>query len=228
MKSVYLIVLAFGSSAFGQTITFKGCYNLFEDQVYTFNKTSVDGNNKNIYITTPVTGDQNCGGLGTCELKIQWNNSLSRWEILADEGNGTFTNPYLIYHNSTGNNNASNPPANNFGTWVENTAVTNGACGGNLTSSNSTMTGDVHTSFLNVLNGKSSKIQVFPNPVSDFISISGIEFPETIEIYNTAGQVVKSQEFKERANVSSLSTGTYILRVKTKDSVIHEFKFIKK
>lgn len=228
MKSAYFIVLVLGSSAFGQTITFKGCYNLFEDQVYTFNKTGVDGNNKNIYITTPVTGDQNCGGLGTCELKIQWNNSLSRWELLADEGSGTFTNPFIIFHNSTGNNNASNPPANDFGTWVENTAVTSGACGGNLTSSNSTMTGDVHTSFLNVLDTKSSKIQIFPNPVSDFISISGLEFPETIEIYNTAGQIVKSQMFKERADVSSLSTGTYILKVKTKDSAIHEFKFIKK
>lgn len=228
MKALCLIVLAFGSSAFAQTITFKSCYYLFEDQVYTFNKTGVDGNNKNIYITTPVSGDQNCGGLGTCELKIQWNNSLARWELLADEGNGTFASPYLIYYNSTGNNNVANPPANNFGTWVENTAETGGACGGNLTAANSTMTGDVHSSFLGTSNLFKSKIQIFPNPVSDFISISGVENPDKIEIYNVAGQLIKSEEFTDKTNVSSLTPGNYILRLKTKDSKLQEFKFIKK
>lgn len=222
------MILAVGSSAFAQTITFKSCYYLFDDQVYTFNKTGVDGNNKNIYITTPVTGDQNCGGLGTCELKIQWNNALTRWELLADEGNGTFANPYLIYYNSTGNNNVSNPPANNFGTWVENTADTNGTCGGNLTAANSTMTGDVHSSFLASSDLVKSKIQIFPNPVSDFISISGVENPESIEIYNVAGQLIKSEEFKLRTNISSLTAGNYILKLRTKNSTTHEFKFIKR
>jgi hypothetical protein len=49
--------------------------------------------NKKIYITTPVDGDQSCGGLGTCEFKIQWNNALTRWEFLADEGNGLLPVP---------------------------------------------------------------------------------------------------------------------------------------
>ncbi|MCS3871677.1 hypothetical protein J3D55_004593 [Chryseobacterium ginsenosidimutans] len=116
MKSLYLLCLALGSSAFAQTITFNGCHNLFDNNNYVFNKTGVDTFNKGIYITTPVTGDQDCGGLGTCEFKIQWNNTLSRWEFLADDGNGTFANPNLIYYNSTGNNTfLQNPPAITFG-----------------------------------------------------------------------------------------------------------------
>jgi hypothetical protein len=35
---------------------------------------------------------------------------FTRWEFLADEGNGTFTSPYLIYYNSTGNNSLAIPP----------------------------------------------------------------------------------------------------------------------
>lgn len=230
MKALYLLCLALGSSAFGQTITFKGCYNLFENQTYTFTKTGLDANNKGIYITTPVTGDQDCGGLGTCEFKIQWNNTLTRWEFLADSGNGNFVNPFLIYYNSTGNNAVSTPPANNFGTWVENTAVTNGDCGGNLTAANSTMTGDVHSSNLGTSTSEltRTKIQIFPNPVSEIISISGIENAQTVEIYNMAGQLVRTEDFAKRINVSSLSSGTYVLRIKTKESKIHEFKFVKK
>ncbi|MET3537347.1 T9SS type A sorting domain-containing protein [Chryseobacterium limigenitum] len=229
MKALYLLCLALGSSAFAQTITFKGCPILFDDSVYTFTKTGVDAYNKNIYITIPVTGDQDCGGLGTCEFKIQWNNTLTRWEFLADTGNGTFTNPNLIYYNSTGNSAFVNPPANTIGTWVENTAITTGQCGGSLTSANSTMTGDVHTSTLGISSDVTkTKIQIFPNPVSEIISISGIEKAESVYIYNMAGQLVVSEAFSKKINVSQLTSGVYLLRINTRDSQIHEFKFVKK
>lgn len=227
MKTIYLLCLALGSSAFAQTITFKGCPNLFENQTYTFTKTGVDASNKNIYITIPVTGDQECGGLGTCEFKIQWNNSQSRWEFLGDSGNGDFADPYLIYSNSAGNNSAANPPSNSVGTWVENTVITEGDCGGNLTTVNSTITGDVHTTTLAIGDVSKSKIQIFPNPVIDAITISGVENAQKVEIYNTVGQLVKAENFKNKINVSSLSSGIYILKIKTKDAV-HEFKFVKK
>ncbi|SDQ86164.1 Por secretion system C-terminal sorting domain-containing protein [Chryseobacterium soldanellicola] len=229
MKALYLLCLALGSSAFAQTITFKGCYNLFDNQPYILTKTGVDAYNKNIYITTPVTGDQDCGGLGTCEFKIQWNNALTRWEFLADSGNGTFVNPYLIYYNSTGNNAALNPPSNTVGTWIENTTVTNGDCGGNLTGANSTMTGDVHTTVLGTTDLMTkSKIQIFPNPVAEIISVSGIDDAQSVQIYNMTGQLVASEIFNKKINVSKLTSGVYLLRIKTKDSQIHEFKFVKK
>jgi len=91
------------------------------------------------------------------------------------------------------------------------------------------MTGDVHSSFLATAeNMKSGKIQLFPNPVSDYIRISGITKAENVEIYNISGQLVRTETFKDRLNVSELSAGTFILRIKDADGKNYEFKFIKK
>ncbi|MBB4807677.1 hypothetical protein HNP38_002983 [Chryseobacterium defluvii] len=227
MKSLYLLCLALGSTAFAQTITFNGCHNLFDNQNYTFNKTGVDTYGKGIYMTTPIDG-QDCSGLGTCEFKLQWNNTLTRWEFLADEGYGTFTSPILIYYNSTGNNSALNPPGNTIGTWTENTSATGSQCGGNLTGANSTMSGDVHTSMLATSEAVKGKIRIFPNPVSDFISISGIENGKLVQVYTMAGQLAVSEVFDRKINVTLLSPGIYLLRITTKDSQTYEFKFVKK
>lgn len=230
MKNIFtFLAIAAGASISAQnTITFNGCHNLFENQNFTLTKTGVDGQNKNIYVTIPVTGDQECGGLGTCEFKIQWNNALSRWEFLADSGNGDFVDPYLIYYNSTGNSSALNPPSNNVGTWVENTLVTQNECGGNLSASNSVMTGDVHTSTLGTGSVNKGKIQMFPNPVTDFISFSGIDNAKTVQIYNANGQLIKAERYTHRMNVTSLAPGVYVLKVNSADGSSSEFKFIKK
>ncbi|WET47651.1 T9SS type A sorting domain-containing protein [Chryseobacterium indologenes] len=227
MKFLYLLCLVLAGSASAQTITFNGCHNLFDDQNFIFNKTAVDAFNKNIYITTPVDG-QPCGGLGTCEFKIQWNNALTRWEFLADEGYGTFTNPQLIYYNSTGGNAFSFPPGNSNGTWVENTVVTTSLCGGNLTPTNSVMTGDIQGPTLGTQEMVKSKIQIFPNPVSDFIRISGINDGQMVQIYNIDGRLVKSEIFDPKVDVSQLSSGIYVLKITTRGLQSHEFKFVKK
>ncbi|WP_347218399.1 T9SS type A sorting domain-containing protein [Chryseobacterium sp.] len=228
MKYLYLLCLVFAGSASAQTITFNGCHNLFENQDFIFNKTGVDAFNKNIYITTPINDQQPCGGLGNCEFKIQWNNALTRWEFLGDEGNGTFTASYLIYYNSTGNNSLSMPPGNNTGTWIENTAVTNGDCNGNLTAVNSTMTGDIQGPTLSIQEISKIQIQIFPNPVSDFIQISGIDNGQVIQIYNIEGRLIRSEAFDPKLNVSSLTSGTYVLRITTRGLQSYEFKFVKK
>lgn len=230
MKILYLLCLVIGSSAFTQTITFSGCPNLFDSppNTFVFNKTGVDAFSKNIYMTSPIDGGQDCSGLGTCEFKIQWNNALTRWEFLGDEGNGTFTTPYLIYYNSTGNNAVPIPPGNSVGTWVENTAMTNGQCGGSLTAVNSTMTGDVQTTTLGTSDLSKNKIHIFPNPVVDFITISGIDNGLTIQIYNTEGRLVKSEMFDSKIDVSQLVPGGYVLKINTRNFQIHPFKFVKK
>lgn len=230
MKKLYFIItvgFALGMTS-AQTITFNGCHNLFDDQNFVFNNTGTDGNGKKIYITTPVDGVQSCGGLGTCEFKIQWNNAQTRWEFLADSGNGDFVAPYLIYYNATGNNGAPTPPSNSVGSWVENTAVTENGCGGNLTSANSTMTGDVHTTTLAVGDLSKGKIQMFPNPVTDFINVSGIESAKNMVITNMAGQEVLKTDFQTRLDVSKLAKGIYILKIINSDGQSHNLKFIKK
>lgn len=228
MKYLYLLCLVFAGSASAQTITFNGCHNLFENQNFIFNKTGTDAFNKNIYMTTPINDQQPCGGLGNCEFKIQWNNALTRWEFLGDEGNGTFTTPYLIYYNSTGNNSLSIPPGNSAGTWIENTAVTSGNCNGNLTTVNSIMTGDVQGPALGIQEVSKSKIQIFPNPVSDFIQISGIYDGKIIQVYTIDGRLIKSEIFAPKVNVSQLPSGVYVLKITTRELQSHEFKFVKK
>ena len=96
MKKI-LFCLLFVQFAFSQ-ITFNGCPTIFNNQNFTFNNVGTDATGRNIYETTPINGDQPCTGLGVCEFRISWNNSLSRWEFIADDGNGNFSNTFLIYY----------------------------------------------------------------------------------------------------------------------------------
>lgn len=116
MKKLLFFVLL-SSVMNAQTITFKGCIPLFDDQNFVFNKTGTDASGRNIYMTTPLDPGQDCSGLGTCEFKFQWNSSTSKWEFLADSGNGDFVNPFLIYSNTSSS--APNPPDLSLGTWVK-------------------------------------------------------------------------------------------------------------
>ena len=230
MKKIYLLLLILASlSHYAQTITFDGCSNLFGTANYVFTKKdNPDTFNKGIYTTDPIDGDQPCGALGTCEFMIRWNNALTRWEFLADEGDGTFTSPYLIYYNSTGDNNAGNPPSNQVGTWVENTDVTSNACGGNLTVTNSSMTGDVQTQVLSNNDIKKDKMLLFPNPAIDYLTILGISNAKEYTIYSSNGQLVRSAKFESKIDVKSLPSGVYQLSVSTADSKLLQFRFIKK
>jgi hypothetical protein len=146
-----------------QTITFKGCLPLFDDQNFVFTQTGTDGTGRNIYITTPADGLQDCGGLGFCEFKIQWSVANNRWEFLADDNDGTFTTTNLIFYNTSAS--TPNPPSLALGSWIENTTVTSGGCGGNLTPNNATMTGGVQDTVLgNDQFVLENSIVVYPNP----------------------------------------------------------------
>ena len=217
-----------GNISFAQTIDFKGCIPLFDNQTYTFNKTGTDSFGKNIYITTPVDGNQPCGGLGTCEFKLQWNNTLSRWEYLADQGNGDFVNPFLIYYSSTANSAGNNPPNIAIGTWKENTAVTSGECGGNLTDTNATMTGDVRTTVLAVNEFDQTKITIYPNPATEYISITGLDNIKSIKIISTDGKIISTITNKGEINISKLVPGVYFVEIQTDRSTIDRIKFLKK
>lgn len=221
-------MLSLGSTLFSQTINFKGCVPLFENQLYVLNTTGVDSFGKKIYVTTPVIGDQPCGGLGTCEFKIEWNETNGRWEFLADSGNGDFVEPYLIYYSTAQNTSADNPPNADIGSWVENTAVTEGNCGGNLTTGNSTFTGDVRTVNLALNEFNKSNIMIYPNPATDFINIIGIKVIKSIKILSLEGKLISTLNGVNKINVSKLSTGVYLLEVETEKTLIKRIKFIKK
>ena len=197
-----------------QTITFKGCIPLFDDQNFVFSKTGTDTSGRNIYVTTPLDPGQDCSGLGTCEFKFQWNSSTSKWEFLADSGNGDFVNPFLIYSNTSSS--APNPPDLSLGTWVENIAETSGDCGGNLSSSNATLTGAVQSSVLSTSDLDRLDFKAYPNPVKDYLVFSGNLKIKSVELISYSGQKLSELTLTNgKVNLSNLKKGFYILKLDT-------------
>ncbi|WP_418264003.1 T9SS type A sorting domain-containing protein [Flavobacterium faecale] len=215
---IFNIVMLSFSLMQGQTITFNGCHALFEDQDYVFNYAGTDGTGRNFYTTTPVNGDQPCGGIGTCEFMIKWNTTNSSWEFIADTGNGDFVNTYLIYSNTS--TSTPNPPSLTLGTWTENTSITASECGGNLSSSNATLTGAVQNSTLGIstINNK-NPFMVYPNPVKEVLFFESENTTiERVSIMNTQGQrVINKTGDSKQLNVSSLDKGVYFLNLKSKE-----------
>ena len=213
MKKLLFFVLL-SSMMNAQTITFKGCLPLFDDQNFIFNKTGTDASGRNIYVTTPIDPAQDCSGLGTCEFMFQWNSTTNKWEFLADTGNGDFVNPYLIYSNSSAS--APNPPDLTLGTWEENTAVTNSECGGNLTAVNATLTGEVQSTVLSTADLDQLDFKAYPNPVKDNLIFSGNLKIKSIELISYAGQkLAELKLINGKVNLSHLKKGFYILKLNT-------------
>lgn len=228
MKKVFLVLLVIVSfTVQAQTITFNGCHVLFENQNYIFNKETTDASGRNVFSTTPVDGGQSCGGLGTCEFKIQWSVANSRWEFIADSGNGDFVNPNLIYYNTSAS--TPNPPDLTLGTWIENSVVTNSDCGGNLSSGNATLTGSVQSTVLGVdsFSGISKSVVLYPNPAEDVITLLTKDSLSSFSVFTMQGQMIMDIKGSNTANISMLQKGVYFIRLNTNEGV-QVLNFIKK
>jgi hypothetical protein len=57
------------------------------------------------------------------------------------------------------------------------------------------------------------EIKVYPNPVSDVLTIDIEELPEKVEIFTTNGLLVKTENRVKEIDVSDLSTGAYYMKV---------------
>ena len=69
-------------------------------------------------------------------------------------------------------------------------------------------------------------IKIYPNPVSDVLTIDIDQFPEKVEIYTRDGVLVKSESKVKEIDVSGLSRGVYYLKVYV-DGSIGLVQFIK-
>jgi hypothetical protein len=56
-------------------------------------------------------------------------------------------------------------------------------------------------------------VKVYPNPVSDVLTIDIEELPEKVEIFTTNGLLVKTENRVKEIDVSDLSTGAYYMKV---------------
>ncbi|SEQ81071.1 Por secretion system C-terminal sorting domain-containing protein [Epilithonimonas lactis] len=72
---------------------------------------------------------------------------------------------------------------------------------------------------------KKTQVKIYPNPVRDVINISLDKSIQSVEIFDFLGRLIRT-ETKNNINVSQLSKGNYILKIKTGNQEIIE-KFIK-
>jgi uncharacterized repeat protein (TIGR03803 family) len=84
---------------------------------------------------------------------------------------------------------------------------------------------DIYTSVQD--KSKESNINLYPNPANNYITITGLSDINSIEIYNSKGQIMKSESHKtNQIDVSGFNPGIYIIRVKTEKG-IEVKKFVK-
>lgn len=78
---------------------------------------------------------------------------------------------------------------------------------------------------------KTLDTDIYPNPVKDYLNIDSKEIISKLEVLDLKSKLLKSKDsinsFKFRINVSSLSTGDYILRITNKKNQIRVLKFSK-
>ncbi len=225
------IVVTACSSMMSAQITFNACHPLLEDQDYTINNVGTDATGRSIFEATPITGDQPCSGIGVCELRFAWNDGASQWEILADDGNGDFSGTFLLYSNSEAS--TPNPPSLNLGVWVENSAVTNDTCAGDLNTGNATLTGDVQDDTFGLeAFGIDGEVALYPNPMINRLNVrlkNSVTSEVALTIYTLAGTQVKSfSTFEDKAfDVSDMASGIYFIKLQIEDQG-HTVKFIKR
>ncbi|MDR1973781.1 MAG: glycoside hydrolase family 3 C-terminal domain-containing protein [Bacteroidales bacterium] len=71
----------------------------------------------------------------------------------------------------------------------------------------------------NIENIGKASLKIYPNPVSDgVLNIEGAD--GTIEIYNVIGRLVLTKEKATTINISSLSAGVYVVRVRNRHAVV--------
>lgn len=80
---------------------------------------------------------------------------------------------------------------------------------------------NIHTSIVDNVIGI-NQVKVFPNPVSDFLNVSGGSPNSEISIYNLLGVVVLSTSATVKVNVSSLDKGVYILKIEDQTIKFHK------
>ncbi len=78
-----------------------------------------------------------------------------------------------------------------------------------------------------------ANVQIFPNPVNDVVNVkvSNIDTEVTVQIMNTTGAVVVSEDFDPAqtlsVNVADLTKGIYLVKVITDSKVVKTQKIIK-
>jgi hypothetical protein len=71
------------------------------------------------------------------------------------------------------------------------------------------------------------KVSVFPNPTTDYLSLSGLAGNEILEIYSMSGKLMLSTISHANIDLRDFSSGAYILRIIKDNEHFATLKFIK-
>lgn len=111
---------------------------------------------------------------------------------------------------------------------------TNGTYNVKLTSSNDSFTKSITLPVVvsNIILGietnlKSEKIKIYPNPFSNYISISGENNPSEYELSNLEGKVFYSGTAIHSTDFSNVSEGIYLLKITDSNNKTATFKLVK-
>lgn len=88
----------------------------------------------------------------------------------------------------------------------------------------------VNVGTLGLTDNAKSVINIYPNPVVDYLNISSVANAKKISVIDLTGRTVLTQEAsskENRVNMTSLTAGTYIVTVETNDGM-KSFKVVKK
>jgi len=85
-----------------------------------------------------------------------------------------------------------------------------------------------NAALLSVKDVKKSNIELYPNPVIDYVYVKGNGKITCAEVYNTAGQIIKPAFDAEKINLSELQKGNYILKIKLNNESEYTQKILKK
>ena len=83
-------------------------------------------------------------------------------------------------------------------------------------------TGSIWNSSLSVAEGNQIALNLYPNPTSNFISISGLTTEVEVEIYDPLGKKVLFEKIERNQNkidVSQLKPGVYLFKIREFDNI---------
>ena len=72
-----------------------------------------------------------------------------------------------------------------------------------------------------------TRVNIYPNPATDFISVTSDSPVSAVAIYDLSGKAVVGESAAQKIDVSMLNAGIYIVRIKTNAGVISK-KLVKK
>jgi hypothetical protein len=78
---------------------------------------------------------------------------------------------------------------------------------------------------------ETNNIELYPNPTSSEINVSGVKAGQRIQVYNSVGAAIRSinvQESIERISLSNQPAGMYLIVVSDKNKSVRKFKALKK